>query len=85
MFRGFGGTSKPQASKNRNERELTKTHSSWVTGDASQKENGNLNDMASTPYDQFANKKTTYKESLYNTAIDMKNISQEQVKYAHKI
>ena len=51
MFRGFGGTSKPQASKNRNERELTKTHSSWVTGDASQKENGNLNDLASTPYD----------------------------------
>jgi hypothetical protein len=57
------------------ERELTKTHSSWVQ---SANQGSSLNEMMKTDdgaYDQFANKKSTYKESLYNTTYDIRNFS----------
>lgn len=59
------------------ERELTKTHSSWVQSDS---HGSSLNELMKTDdskYDQFADKKTTYKESLYNTTYDIRNFSKE--------
>ena len=68
------------------ERELTKTHSSWVQ---SSKQGSSLNELMKTDsggaYDQFANKKTTYKESLYNTTYDIRKFTKEQIDHAHKI
>lgn len=36
-------------------------------------------------YDQFADRKTTYKESLYNTTYDIRNFTKEQIDQAYKI
>ena len=67
------------------ERGLTKTHQSWVQSGAS---GSSLNDLMKTEagaYDQFADKKTTYKESLYNTTYDIRNFTKEQIDHAYKI
>lgn len=72
-------------SKKPKERELTKTHSAWVQSGA---QGSSLNDLMKTDegsYDQFADKKTTYKESLYNTTYDIRKFSKAQIDHAHKI
>lgn len=64
------------------ERELTKTHQSWVSNS---KDASTLNDLMKTDtgaFDQFANKKSTYKESLYNTTYDINKFTKEQIDHA---
>ena len=67
---------------NKNERELTKASDSWLAG-AVTNGGGNLgkslNDLgdANEKFDQFANRNTTYSESLYNTSYDITKLSKK--------
>ena len=77
---GHAGFSDSNIGKKTNHRELTKTD--WVKDSTVRgtQIGSDLNDCdKGKKYDQFANKNSTYKESLYNTTYDIKKFSKQQI------
>lgn len=83
----FTGDSMGKAASMR-ERELKKTD--WIaTSNTAALAGLSLNDLESIDegesFDQFANRKTTYNESLYNTSYDINSFTKEQIAEAERI
>ena len=86
---GFFGDSESGMKKTITGKERTLTKTEWLAGSQVQGTSSlhelEQADEDKSSFDQFANRRTTYKESLYNTTYDINKLSRSQIEEAERI